>query len=190
MKQTILALIAMFTWATAAMAQEDNSSVERRRPTQEQMIQRQTDRVSQRYGLNDEQKAKLLELNKKYAGKINPFRMGRRGGFRDGRGGGQQGSDSGMQQRQRPSREQMEAMRKQMTEAREAYNKELKGILTDEQYKTYTDDMKSFMQRAGRRGSMRWGQHGNRQRFGEQQSADGNDNVNNNRAGSENNDNY
>jgi len=180
MKQMILALVAMFTWSAAAMAQDDNSGMERRRPTQEQMMQRQTDRTAQRYGLTDEQKGKLLELNKKYAGKMRPFGMGRRGGFRGGQGNGQQGGDSSVQQRQRPSREQMEAIRKQMTEAREAYNKELKGILTDEQFQKYNDDMKNFMQRAGRRGNMRWGQNGDRRRFGEQQPVEGNDAPNNN----------
>ena len=114
------------------------------------MVKAQTERMVQEYGLNEAQKAKLLELNTQYAGKL---RMGGRGGQRGGQrfggpqGGNQQGS---MQQGERPSREQMEARMKEMRANREAYNAELKNILTEEQFSKYEEAEKQRMERFGR----------------------------------------
>jgi hypothetical protein len=106
------------------------------------------------YGLNEEQATKLLELNKQYAGKMGP-RFGRRGG-RPERG---ERPDSmkraerpdSMKHGQRPPRPEgrgnFEGMRKTM----DAYEAELKQIMTEEQFKAYTADRQKQFQNGRRR---------------------------------------
>jgi hypothetical protein len=60
-----------------------------------------------------------------------------------------------MQQAQRPSREQMEARMKEMRANREAYNAELKKIMTEEQFSKYEAAEKQRMERRGPRGPRR-----------------------------------
>lgn len=100
------------------------------------MIQERTDRMAEKYGLDEAQKAKLLELNKKYS-----FRMERPEGRKQER------------MRQRPALDEkkkleFEARMKEMQARREAYEEALKGILTEDQYKAYQKDQEH---RKGRR---------------------------------------
>ena len=141
----------------AAFAQSDNQSCcnaqsgnkQGQRPSQEQMAQRMTERMVSTYGLTDAQKTKLLALNKKYAGKI-PM-GGPRGGKGHGPGMGQKSGakvdgQTGATQ-QVPSSEERTKRRQEMKTNREAYNKELKAIFTDSQYKKYTENEQSREQR-------------------------------------------
>lgn len=121
------------------------------RPTQEQMAQHMTEQMVSTYGLSDAQKTKVLALNKKYAGKI-PM-GGPRGGKGPGRGQGKGTKSSAKVDgqtgatQQAPSSEEMTKRRQEMKTNREAYNKELKAILTDAQYKKYTENENSREQR-------------------------------------------
>ena len=90
---TIMAATISFS----AMAQENEQRSQK--IDQTEMIQRRTDMMVQRYGLNDDQKAKLLELNKEFADKM-PM-MGFRNGGPRGMGGGPRGNMGG-QRRQGP----------------------------------------------------------------------------------------
>lgn len=177
MKKIFLALALAVMTIGSAFAQDDNQK--QGRPDPAKMAEHMTEQMVKKYGLDDKQKASLLELNKEYAGKM-PM-MGRRGGpgMRGGRPGGMR-PDSTMQQRpdgpapemngqqnppqmnggqpggpdmkngQRPSKEEMEKMRKEMETNREAYNKGLKKIMTDDQYKKYTEDQQKRQQRGPR----------------------------------------
>lgn len=150
MKKLMMTMVAALMLTATAMAQENNGRREGRNFDPAEMAKAQTERMVQEYGLNEAQKAKLLELNTQYAGKM---RMGGRGGQRGGqRFGGPQGGNQqgGMQQGERPSREQMEARMKEMRENREAYNAELKNILTEEQFSKYEEAEKQRMERFGR----------------------------------------
>jgi len=146
MKKLVLAMIAMVTMSLSAMAQ-DTAQV-RRQFNPEQMAKMRTDAVVKKYGLNDDQAKKLLDLNTRFAGKIRP--MGPMGGQRRGgqrmqgdrpqrmnpdslRAQGPQGQRRGPGQRGGFNREEMQ---KNM----EAYNNELKAILTPEQYEAYQKD--------------------------------------------------
>lgn len=83
MKRMILAIAAAMMISATTMAQENNDSVNRRpRMDMTEMVKQRTDETVQRYGLNEEQAAKLLELNTKYAGQMRPGRGMRRGGGR------------------------------------------------------------------------------------------------------------
>lgn len=155
MKRMFLALVATMTM-TAAMAQGDNQQFrgERQRMDRTEMTKRRTENTVKQYGLNEEQAAKLLALNTKYADKIGGGMRGmRRGGgpgMRGGRPGGQNGG-------QRPElteeqKQQMEAQRKEQQEAMKQYDIELQAIMTQEQYTAYKADMEKRMKEGGRRG--------------------------------------
>lgn len=159
MKRTILAVAALLMMATAAMAQEQNNSSADR-------VQKRTELVAKKYGLDETQTKKLLELNTKYADAF-----GRAGAPRGGRGGrGPQmrrpqgngmglpaAADSTARQGRRDFGGRGSAFaerRRQMRERMEAYDKELQTIMTEEQYKSYKADM---AKRAPRRDAPRGG---------------------------------
>ena len=144
MKKLVLTMIAMVTMSLSAMAQ-DTAQV-RRQFNPEQMAKMRTDAVVQKYGLNEEQAKKLLDLNTRFAGKIRP--MGPMGGQRRG-GQRMQGDrpqrmnpDSLRAQGQRRGQGQRGGgfNREEMQKNMEAYNNELKSILTPEQYEAYQKD--------------------------------------------------
>ncbi len=137
-------MIAMVTMSLSAMAQ-DTAQV-RRQFNPEQMAKMRTDAVVKKYGLNDDQAKKLLDLNTRFAGKIRP--MGPMGGQRRG-GQRMQGDrpqrmnpDSLRAQGQRRGQGQRGGgfNREEMQKNMEAYNNELKSILTPEQYEAYQKD--------------------------------------------------
>ena len=141
MKKLVLTMIAMVTMSLSAMAQ-DTAQV-RRQFNPEQMAKMRTDAVVKKYGLNEEQAKKLLDLNTRFAGKIRP--MGPMGGQRRG-GQRMQGDrpqrmnpDSLRAQGQRRGQGQRGGgfNREEMQKNMEAYNNELKAILTPEQYEAY-----------------------------------------------------
>ncbi len=164
MKKTILAIAAALMMSVNMTAQENTAENknERQRPDMTEMVKHRTDETAKKYGLNEEQTAKLLELNTKYMGQMGP----RRGGMREGRG---MRPDSMRHQRQRPEGEMKEGqrpnarpeMRGQHPERRgdrqgfrrnmEEYNNELKKIMTEEQYKAYQEDMEKRMKEGSRR---------------------------------------
>ena len=148
---TMVALLTM----TAAVAQDNNSENRQRRefkkPTPEEMTTRMTESLK----LDDKQQKKVLELNKEYENVLGGPGMGR--GFGRGQRGprpdGQTGASQNNNNQQRPERPQMteeqRAKMQQMMEKRQEYNKKLKEILTDDQYKTY---QKQNQRRGGRGG--------------------------------------
>lgn len=144
MKKIMMIMTLALLICSTAMAQNERRG-ERRQWNPEEMVQRQTDRLASQLKLNDEQKAALLELNKKYQGKL----MGQRG---------QRGQQPGAE-RKRPSREEMEAQRKQMEDNMKAYNEELTTILTPDQMKKY-EKLQQEMRQRGPRGEGMHGQRG------------------------------
>ena len=147
MKKIVMTMIALLTM-TAAVAQNGNGERRFQRPTPED----QTNRMAEQLKLDDKQKAKVLDLNKEYE---NVLMGGMGRGFGRGQGGpGGPGGFQGGQQGQRPelTEEQRAEMQKQMQqrmEKRQEYEKKLKEILTDDQFKTYQEQQQ---QRRGRGG--------------------------------------
>ena len=111
---------------TCLMAQ---TKQDRKMPDKSEIIQKRTDRMAERYGLDENQAKALLELNKQYADKMFM-------GGRPGRGNGPRRAISGdsVSMRKRPDKSQIEEMMKKMTETREAYNNSLKKIMNDSQF--------------------------------------------------------
>lgn len=145
MKKMILAFIAVLALSTGAYAQNND---QRMKMTPQEMIQKRTDRIVQKYGLDSNQAKQLLELNQKYAGKMGA--MGMRG---PGRGQGMRGqgmNGQGMnQQRQRPSLEDMQKRVEQMKADSAAYHQGLQKIMTKDQYEKFMNDRQNFRQNAG-----------------------------------------
>jgi len=172
MKKAVLALVAMMTM-TAAMAQGDNQrgDANRRKMNKTEMIKNRTDETVKKYGLNDEQAAKLLELNTKFADVMGPGMRGPGGRGPRGNGGArprpdgntaatQQAQTDGNQKGNRPEmteemKEQMKAQRQKRQEAMKKYDTELQAIMTADQYKAYKADQEKRMKEGRGRGQRR-----------------------------------
>ena len=162
MKKLILAFVALITMTSVQAQNDNNSRGERRRFDRTEMLKRRTDETVKKYGLNEEQAAKLLELNTKYADKMGPgmgnSRDGRRGGARPGFDANRDGN---RQQGQRPEmteeqRQNIEKQRAERQAAMEQYANELQAIMTPDQYNAYKADMeKNATRQGGRRGGSR-----------------------------------
>ena len=155
MKKIVLSMVALLSM-TVAVAQDAKSDKKApKEPTAEM-----TNRMAQDLKLTDEQKTKVLALNKEYQDVLKAPR-----GFRGPRPEGKQGRGSqadgqsgateqqgGKQRGQRPElTEEQKAKFKAHHAKREEYDKKLKQILTDDQYK-------SWKKRHGRHGGHRNGQ--------------------------------
>lgn len=146
MKKMILAFIAVLALSTGAYAQNNDQS---KKMTPQEMVQKRTDRIVQKYGLDSNQAKQLFELNQKYAGKMGPMGMrgqGMRGQGMNGQGMNGQGMN---QQRQRPSLEDMQKRVEQMKADSAAYHQGLQKIMTKDQYEKFMNDRQSFRQNAG-----------------------------------------
>lgn len=142
MKKVLVMIVAALGITMSAYAQSDNNQQgERPQMSKTEMIQKQTSRMVERYGLNDDQARQLLKLNTSYDGKIMGM-PGGRGPRRDGQRQPPMRRDSVAHQR--PSKEQMESMRKEMSAKMDAYKAEVKKIMTAEQYAKYEADLKQF----------------------------------------------
>ena len=178
MKKMILAITAALMMSVTMTAQETTTEEkpEMKRPDMTEMVKQRTDETVKKYGLNEEQAAKLLELNTKYMGNFGPRRGGMRpGGMREARGmrpdsmrQHRMRPDSMRQHRMRPEGEMKEGQerpaRPEMREGRpgmrgdregfrkqmEEYNAEIQKIVTEEQYKAYKEDQEKRMQQGPR----------------------------------------
>ena len=141
MKKIILSLIALVAMTTAASAQQQNDQ-QRQRMNPAEMVKQRTDRMVETYKLNDEQAAKLRELNEDF------FKNMRQMGQRAPRG---ERNDSTAARPQRPQRQQGDNAQRGGDRPRgnammENYDNKLKEIMTEEQYAAYKQDMDKMRQ--------------------------------------------
>ncbi len=170
MKKAIMMTIVAVSLSFSAMAQENNPQRGRSFDPAE-MAQRRTEMMAQRYGLDENQKTKLLDLNKQYSDVMMPM-MGRPGGPRGGMNNGQrrpqgpppamqgdnkapegqakEGVSNGEQRPPRPGRGP--GFNRPDPEKMQKYEAGLKEILTEEQYSKYQADQKARMERMSQRG--------------------------------------
>ncbi len=168
MKKILLTMVALLS-LTAVQAQESDNKQQFRGPRQmtpEQM----TERMSENLKLTDEQKTKVLELNKEYEKVLaGPGMRGPRPQRRDGESGATAQNEQKRPERPQMTEEQRQEMQKRM-EQRQEYEKKLKEILTEDQYKQYQESRsqrRGFGRgpgRGGRRGGF-GGQGGPRPQF-------------------------
>ena len=147
MKKFLMTMVALLT-ITAAVAQ-DNENRERRefkKPTPEEI----TNRMAEELNLDEQQKAKVLELNKEYESVLTGgprMNRGPRGPRPDGETGASNQNDD---QRQRPEiTDEQRAQMRQYMEKRREYEQKLKEILTEEQYQKW---QQQHQRRGGRGG--------------------------------------
>ncbi len=124
MKKISLLLVSLLMVAGMAMAQNQGRGGNR---TPRETAQEMTDRMVKEYSLDDDQKSKLLEVNDQYLKDAQKRYEAARG----------QAGNNNNGERPQMTQEQREKMRKEMTEAREAYNKKVKEIFTEDQFKAY-----------------------------------------------------
>ena len=140
MKKIVLMMVALLSM-TAVQAQENDNNLNQqqfrgpRQMTPEQVTERMTNNLK----LTDEQKTKVLALNKEYEQVIaGPGMRGPRPQRPDGESGATAQKDQKRSERPQLTDEQREEMKQRM-EKRQEYEKKLKEILTEDQYKQYQE---------------------------------------------------
>ncbi|MBR1927274.1 MAG: DUF4890 domain-containing protein [Bacteroidales bacterium] len=136
MKKALFLAAAALALSLGAYAQENGRRQRGERPDEATMIKMRTERMTQQLGLDETQSAKVLELNQKYP---NVMSGGPGGPGRPGPGMGRPPRG----ERPRGERPQLTEDQKKAFEearaAREAYEAELKEILTDDQFQTWKE---------------------------------------------------
>jgi protein CpxP len=125
MKKTGLVLLALLAFTVVTVAQNRGSG----NFDPKEMAKRQTEQLTEELDLNKDQQKKVLELNEKYSEKMSAM-------FQDMRSGGGD----------------REAMREKMGKMREEQNKEMKKLLTEDQYKKYEKYLEERRSRRGQGG--------------------------------------
>ncbi|MGN0068484.1 MAG: DUF4890 domain-containing protein [Prevotella sp.] len=134
MKRIALMLCAMLAFGTMAKAQETERQARGARLDKTEMIKKSTERMVQRYGLNEEQAKSLLELNTEFAGKIGRGFGSMPRARRDSTAQGQANAE------RKPISKDMADRMEKMQASKEEYETKLKAIMTEEQYAKYLDD--------------------------------------------------
>ena len=168
MKKIILTLMATVAMTTSVMAQEEvqqQQRPERRQMDVTEMAKRRTDEAVKKYELNEEQAQKLLDLNTRFFKNMRPGggrRMGRPDRQQMGermkkpmdaeKGPGQAPDTLKAERRHGPQggfRGGFGGNSEEMKKNMEAYDAELKTILTEDQYNAYKKDEQNRRPRMG-----------------------------------------
>ncbi len=137
MRKFIASIFLIVAVSINASAQNEQGGNRRPRTDRTEWAKRRTERMVQKYGLNEKQAEALLALNEKQMPRGDSSRPERRDSAKTPRPDGQRGS--------RPGGNWQE-MRKQ-------YNEELQKIMTADQFKAYMEDMeKRRQERQNRQG--------------------------------------
>ncbi len=153
MKKILIMTLAFVGFSMGAMAQNEEKECCGKKVDKTEMIKQRTDRFVERYGLDQLQAEQLLALNTKYADKMprmhKPNGKGDMNKGQDMRRKG--GSMDGNVPQPPVGDKKMDDKRKEMEADREAYQKELKKILTKEQYAKFEADRKEHADKKGRK---------------------------------------
>ena len=154
MKKIVLMMVALLSM-TAVQAQESDNKQQQFRGPKQMTPEEMTERMSDNLKLTDEQKTKVLALNKEYEKVIaGPGMRGPRPQKPDGESGATAQNDQKRPERPQMTDEQREEMKQRM-EKRQEYEKKLKEILTEDQYKKYQESRPRRGFGGGRPGGMR-----------------------------------
>ena len=125
MKKLGLLLLSVFVFTVVSTAQDRGQ----RNFDPKEMAKRQTEELTKVLDLNKDQQKKVLELNTEAGEKMSAMRNDMMSGGGD-----------------------REAMREKMMKIREDQNKEMKKILTEDQYKKYEKYLEERRSQRGQRG--------------------------------------
>lgn len=155
MKKMILTMVALLSMTVMQAQNNEKCECKKEQKAPKQMTPEQmTERMTKTLSLTDEQKTKVLALNKEYKDVLakGPRMHGQRPPKPD------TDAKTGATEQQHSKRPQLtdaqKAEMKQMKTKREEYNKKLKKILNDDQYEKY----EKMQKRHGRHGQ--GGHHG------------------------------
>jgi len=175
MKKTLLITTALLL-TVMAFAQGNRQGFQR--PDEATMVKMRTERMAQQLGLDEAQTAKLLELNQKYPNAM----MGGPGGPGMGRPARETRNDQNVTDENTTGKKAKKAKKAKKTEgetndrearmkeiqaSQEAYETELKGILTEEQFKTWQEFRNRRPEGRGPGGPGGQGRPGGRGGFGQ-----------------------
>ena len=135
MKKFIVSIFLIAAASVVASAQNEQGGNRRPSMDRTEWVKKRTERMVQKYGLNEEQAKALQELNEKQMPRGNGQRHWRPDSAQAGRPEGPRGP--------RPGGDWQE-MQKQ-------YNEQLQKIMTADQFKAYTEDMEKRRQERGNR---------------------------------------
>lgn len=141
MKRFILALAAAFTLVAAAQAQTATTNTKREQANAA-FVQKRTQSMAKKYGLNAEQTQKLLEANTAYFAKtgarMRPMRL-KRGAGKLAVKADSLTNRKALKALTPLQKQQMRLGREQMRAAKTEYEAQLKTIMTADQFKAYED---------------------------------------------------
>lgn len=137
MRKIIVSIFLIAAVSISASAQNEQGGSRRPHMDRAEWAKKSTERMVQKYGLNEKQAEALLALNEKQMPRGNGPRPERRDSARAPRPDGQRGSRPGGN----------------WQELQKQYNEELQKIMTADQFKTYMEDMeKRRQERQSRQG--------------------------------------
>jgi len=136
MKKLGMILAASLMVCATAVAQNNNRQAPPKQGNKTEMRQDCTQQMVKDLGLNDSQAQKIKALNEKYAKKMGPQGACCQGQNKNGKNA-KDNKECKQQGKQGNPPQLTDAQKKEMKSNREAYEKELKKILSDSQYKTY-----------------------------------------------------
>lgn len=149
MKKILVMMLVLIGVSTGTMAQNEEKECCGQKQDKPEIIKRRTEWFVERYGLDRSQAERLLVLNTKYAGKMPHLHRSHAKGY-TGKGFGgccKTRLLKGDSLSSSVGGRNLENRRKEAKVNREAYRKELKKILTQEQYAKCEADRKKYMDR-------------------------------------------
>lgn len=139
MRKLIVSIFMIAAININVSAQNEQGGNRRPQMDRTEWAKRRTERMVQKYGLNEQQAAALQALNEK--------QMPR----------GQRPEKSDSSQVQKPEGQRGQHMGGRGNDFRKQYNEELQKIMTADQFKAYMDDMeKRRQERRNRQGRPQW----------------------------------
>lgn len=159
MKRISLLMVALLMIGGLAMAQGQRKGDDKRMDPKAR-AERMTERMVKEYSLNDTQQKQLLEVNLAMVEKTGSRSEGMKSGVKQGKKDKcTQVTDSCCSKKEgkkapKMTKEDREKMRSEANASREAYDVQLKKIMTKEQYNAYTQKQAERQQKMkeGRRG--------------------------------------
>ena len=137
MRKFLVSIFLIVAVSISASAQNEQGGNRRPHMDRTEWVKKRTERMVQKYGLNEKQAEALLALNEKQMPRGNGPRPERRDSARAPRPDGQRGPRPGGN----------------WQELQKQYNEELQKIMTADQFKTYMEDMeKRRQERQNRQG--------------------------------------
>lgn len=148
-------MVLMVTLLAGSMAMAQNSRRSDKRPDAKERAERMTERMVKEYLLNDTQKQQVYEANLALSEKMGDMPMRRRPDIQNGNKQDKvkKGEKKQMTEAERKEMKvEMEKKREEMKAALDAYDVQLKQILTKEQYDAYAKKQGERRMHAQRRG--------------------------------------